>query len=89
MKQETSPGAKVFSFVLGMFLVAWLFQWYSYVIWHTLPYWQCLVFTPITYLFRKSFDTIGKYIFGGLFFVVLIAQVLAWMHYIQIPLIKN
>lgn len=75
-------------YIIGFFLIPWLFYWYNSVLhWYQLGYWQWFLITLGWIVAHKLFPP-ARFMAGAIGFVCVMAQVLGWAGVIALPLIK-
>lgn len=91
MKKE-ELGVRVAAYCADIPVGGLIFLWYNHIIFQKdIPYWKFVVLTiPILYLTSvKSTNKFVRPIMSLLLIVCLIAQTLAWLNLIVLPLIKQ
>jgi hypothetical protein len=77
---------KLGGYFIGWWLVAASLLWFNHVLYHAhLTYWQWLPLAAVFIIVKWCYKFLDK-IFGFLTFVILIIQILSWMHVVHTPI---
>ena len=88
MKKELTHGREVFGFIVGGFLIPFIFMWYNYLLIRAdIKYWQWVVIAFTYMILLKLFKPIG-YLVGFIFVSSVMIQVLYWLRIVNIPIFQ-